>query len=117
MEERKHCNKCNNDKSLTEFYKSKNHVDGLQGVCKECYKKYRRNINAMSKSSKRASIYKWKKTNKNHYPDPEFVWEQIENNITGDEFQDRLNKKYALYDHGNLGKKHRPHKQREKHGR
>jgi len=47
----------------------------------------------------------WKKTNKNHYPDSEWVWAQLENGVTGTKLYDKLDVKYALSTHGNLGRK------------
>ena len=52
----------------------------------------------------------WKKTNKNHYPDSEWVWTQLENNLDVEEFYRNLDKKYELKAHGNTGKKHKSHK-------
>jgi hypothetical protein len=46
-----------------------------------------------------------KKTNPNHYPDPQWVWNQIEKGITGEELYDKMDVKYSLKAHGNLGKK------------
>ena len=36
----KTCNKCNQTKPLTEFYKDKTKNDGLHSICKECEKEY-----------------------------------------------------------------------------
>lgn len=33
----KHCKKCNQDKSITEFWKNKTTADGLQAWCKPCW--------------------------------------------------------------------------------
>jgi len=43
------------------------------------------------------------KTNKNHYPDSDWVWQQIENSTTGRALGEALDKKYALKAHGNEG--------------
>ncbi len=32
----KHCRRCNTDKPITEFYKSKANADGYDGRCKAC---------------------------------------------------------------------------------
>jgi len=53
----------------------------------------------------RRTTKKWEKVNKNHYPDPEWVWTQIENGESPASFHEKLNAKYALNAHGNLGKK------------
>lgn len=53
--------------------------------------------------------HEWKKTNRNHYPDSEWVWEQLENGVTGDKLYNAIDKKYALKTHGNLNKKHKSH--------
>jgi hypothetical protein len=56
-------------------------------------------------------IKKWNKTKKNHYPDSDWVWQQLENNTGVEEFYNKLDKKYHLSDqHGNKGKKHKSHK-------
>jgi hypothetical protein len=50
----KKCNKCNIEKSLTEYHKSKSSKDGLQYRCKLCVKKsdrkYKKNKNGKTKS-------------------------------------------------------------------
>ena len=45
----------------------------------------------------------WVKNNKKHYPDPDWVWEQIENNESPASLHDAMEKKYALKKHGNTG--------------
>jgi hypothetical protein len=55
-------------------------------------------------------IKKWKKTNKKHYPDSDWVWQQLEYNLGVEEFYRNLDKKYELKSHGNKGKKHKSHK-------
>ena len=63
--------------------------------------KYRKLKNVEGKRSCR----KLTKTNKNHYPDPEWVWTQIENNESPAVIYEKMDVKYALNAHGNLGKK------------
>jgi hypothetical protein len=53
----------------------------------------------------RRKVRKFQKTNKNHYPDPFWVWQQIENDFPASDFTDKLEKKYELKKHGNLGTK------------
>ena len=53
---------------------------------------------------KKRRIHKvWEKTNKNHYPDTEWVWAQIENNEAPYTLHEAMEKKYALKKHGNVG--------------
>jgi len=40
VEDFKRCSKCGEEKPLSEFYRSKNHKDGLQYWCKGCVKEY-----------------------------------------------------------------------------
>ena len=53
----------------------------------------------------RRKTRKLPKSNPNHYPDPFWVWQQIENNLPASDFSDQLEKKYTLKAHGNLGQK------------
>lgn len=43
--DKKHCNKCNEEKSYNEFYKHKSRKDGLQSLCKVCDKGYQTTLN------------------------------------------------------------------------
>lgn len=47
----KHCNKCDTDKPLTEFYSCKR--SGLQPKCKDCEKKYKKATSKKDKENKR----------------------------------------------------------------
>lgn len=40
--ETKHCNKCGKDKPISEFSKNASKKDGLQSMCKECTKEYKK---------------------------------------------------------------------------
>lgn len=40
--ETKHCNKCGKDKPISEFGKNSSKKDGLQSMCKECTKEYKK---------------------------------------------------------------------------
>lgn len=76
--------------------------------CKSCDKrkgtmnKYKNNNTIKSRGKK-----VWEKVNKNHYPDPDWVWIQIENNESPASYTEKLNQKYALSTHGNKGKANR----------
>ncbi len=53
----KHCPKCNNDKSIDNFYKAKERKDGLRAICKPCCSKtynesYHRNKDGWVKRNK-----------------------------------------------------------------
>ena len=41
----------------------------------------------------RDTTKKWKKSNKNHYPDSDWVWSQLENNVTGEKLYNAIDKK------------------------
>ena len=80
----------------------------VSSYCKSCEKNKtlmnkRRNNNTMKSRGKKV----WEKVNRNHYPDPDWVWTQIENNESPASYTDKLNKKYALSTHGNTGKANR----------
>jgi len=47
----KKCYNCGEIKNLTEFHKSKNRPDGVNGKCKECTKKYHKNRNKTKNNS------------------------------------------------------------------
>lgn len=60
----KKCKKCNENKSLDEFYKSKNSKDGREGLCKSCRRSSRKKhtiickgCNKSFKSAKKNSVY------------------------------------------------------------
>ena len=56
----------------------------------------------MGQKAKKYSITKvWEKTNKKHYPDPDWVWNQIENKDV--KLTEAMDVKYALKKHGNTG--------------
>jgi|GEM_PF-5583814 len=40
MDKLKRCRKCKEEKSLTKFYKNKNHKDGFDSKCKQCISAY-----------------------------------------------------------------------------
>lgn len=66
-------------------------------------------IEGVKKQTKKRSVAtrQWEKVNKNHYPDPEWVWQQIEMNESPASFHEKLEQKYALSKHGNSGKVNR----------
>ena len=80
----------------------------FSSYCKSCEK----NVTLMNKrrlnnTLKGRGKKVWEKTNKNHYPDPDWVWQQIENNESPAKFMEKLEQKYALSKHGNSGKNNR----------
>ena len=67
----------------------------------------------MAELKKYKIIKVWERTNKNHYPDQEWVWNQIENSESTTLFNNAMEKKYALKEHGNTGNPgYRYHKNR-----
>jgi len=92
---------------------------GLGSLCKSCDKtrsiERKRNrklgiipVKKHNKKNKRSySPKEWVKSNKNHYPDPDWVWRQIELGEGGAVFMEKLEQKYALSKHGNSGKNNR----------
>jgi len=104
------CKICGIEKTLENTYQRS---DGkLSTYCKECDKEksyiakgYNRDMD--KKSRRKPGNKVWQKTNKNHYPDPEWVWQQIELNEGAAQFMESINKKYALSTHGNKGKSNR----------
>lgn len=77
--------------------------------CKSCDKrKGTMNKRKNSKDTLKSRGRKvWEKVNKNHYPDPEWVWTQIENNESPASYTEKLNAKYSLSTHGNTGRTNR----------
>ena len=57
------------------------------------------------RKGRKTTIKTWERTNKNWYPDPEWVWTQLENHNSGTALYNKIDVKYELSDHGNLGKK------------
>lgn len=111
MEERKKCRNCQVEQVITEFYTDPKKVDGRSSRCKTCHKAYSKRYNMKPFKDK-----KWNKTNKNHYPDSDWVWQQLENGVTGLELYDKIDKKYELKAHGNKGKKHKTTWDRRRNG-
>jgi len=63
----------------------------------------------MPQKTKKYKVTKvWEKTNKKHYPDPEWVWSQIENEDV--KVSEAMEVKYALKKHGNTGKNNNRYK-------
>ena len=120
MEEKK-CYKCLRTLSVDQFYKLAASKDGYYNRCKSCDKAVQKQYYTSVKKPKKAKLKEmgnkllgrerknWVKTNKNHYPDSEWVWTQLENGVTGKNLYDKIETKYALSTHGNLGKKHKTH--------
>ena len=109
------CVKCGIVKTEENSYK--NQYGKLGSLCKSCdkeaTKERKRNqrlgiIPMRKKTNRRSTTGKeWIKSNKNHYPDPDWVWQQIENNESPAMFMEKLEQKYALSKHGNSGKNNR----------
>ncbi len=59
------CSKCKVEKHVTCFNNSKKHKDGLNGICKDCWNESKRAHyqKDSSKTSKKASVKKWRKNN------------------------------------------------------
>lgn len=56
---KKKCNRCLEEKSLTEFFKDKGHSTGHYSICKAC---------------KQAATYKWREENRGKYNDGAKLW-------------------------------------------
>lgn len=112
--EEKQCKRCQQILPLSSFYKSYTTKDKHSPKCKPCECEHRREKRAMGLG--RPKKQRWVRTNKNHYPDSEWVWTQLENGITGTKLYEKIDKKYALSDHGNLGKSHKKHKPHKRYG-
>lgn len=50
---KKHCPRCEQDKSTCDFYKSRNHSDGLQSWCTVCTQEYLRNYRQCEENKQR----------------------------------------------------------------
>jgi len=110
--EEKKCSKCQQIQPTTNFYRNREAKDGLQYTCKACDKvrgrEQKRKVASKNKRHDPMNKYKpknWKKTNRKHYPDSEWVWTQLENGVTGVDLYKKMDVKYTLSDHGNLGRK------------
>jgi hypothetical protein len=60
----KTCKKCNVEKALSEYYKSKKNLDGLDGTCKACRIIYSTQWQKDNPEKKKAT---WRKANYNRY--------------------------------------------------
>lgn len=110
-----HCISCGILKTEENAYRNSN--GGASSYCKSCEKESskqnkrnkRLGIIPMKKNPNIRSVatHQWTKTNKNHYPDPDWVWTQIENNESPAMFMEKLDQKYSLSAHGNKGKNNR----------
>lgn len=104
VEEKKHCKGCNTTRNIDEFYPDKWSSTGRASKCKYCHREYHKQFSLEYKNKK------WTKNPKNTFPDSDWVWEQIEQNLGHQEFNRRLEQKYGFKEHGNKGKKHKSHK-------
>jgi len=102
VEEKRLCNKCGVERPLTDYYPSPGQKNGIHARCKFCHREYQRSLKLNHPQKQ------WKKANKNHYPDPDWVWTQLENNVSGVDLCNKIEEKYELKTHGNKGKKHKP---------
>lgn len=59
----KHCNTCNQDKELTEFYIAKTSKDGYSSQCKECIKARQTRYNAIHKEEQKIRDAEYRKNN------------------------------------------------------
>lgn len=50
------------------------------------------------------------KREKNTLFDTEWIWRQLENDVSTDELFEKIEEKYELKEHGNKGRKHKKHK-------
>ena len=96
------CVRCNVLKTSENAYVYK---DGRHGsYCKSCeIQNSKENRKKWSDMAKRNTTKTWNKTNWNHYPDPDWVWTQIENGNIGAKLYEKMDKKYELKAHGNTG--------------
>ena len=113
MDERKikgklHCRKCNKGKTIENTFIQRHNVYGFRwaSYCKSCElamkkdkRKQMKKENRISKKYKTTKV--WEKTNKNHYPDQDWVWQQLE--TPGINVAEAIEKKYHLKSHGNEG--------------
>ena len=71
METNKVCNKCNTEKSLTEFHKAKNNKSGHQYSCKTCSnikaKKFREKYSRLETRNKKIKKFAAVARNKRQY--------------------------------------------------
>ena len=72
--ESKICYKCKQIKSIMEFYKNKDHKDGLQNICKECDKAESKKYREANPGKNNLTVKNWRK---NH---PEYQKEWREKN-------------------------------------
>lgn len=105
-----HCKICGLKKTIENTYV---YLNKLSSYCKSCEKiktakNKRVEIRMINKTKKRSVTPKiWEKTNKNHYPDSEWVWAQIEMNEAPSTIMEKMDQKYALSVHGNTGRSNR----------
>ena len=95
------CSKCKIPKTLDCFYKDKQVIDGISGVCKECRKKYQDSISKEKKSKYRNSVSKEKKEKKAKWQNNYFKTEK------GKLARRSASKKYSSSEAGKLVKKKR----------
>lgn len=62
----KHCNKCGQDKNLSDFPKDNSRKDGHRHECKNCHNTYLRKHYKKNKEKRNKSSKKWKIKNKRH---------------------------------------------------
>ena len=65
----KECNKCNDSKFLTEFFKDKNRKDGYSPLCKECQKENNKLRYSLKKEEIKTKTNEYYHKNKEHLKD------------------------------------------------
>lgn len=103
------CTICGCVKTVENTWQSKR-TGKFNSYCRECDKQRTRynNYYSQMKTTKHTKGNKrWERTNKNHYPNPDWVWSQIELGLNAEQYSNNLEKKYALKKHGNTGSANR----------
>lgn len=65
----KKCNKCNETKEYSEFYKAKSNLDGYRGSCKQCCSNYNKEWQAKNPEKARAAWRTAEKKSRNLHRD------------------------------------------------
>ena len=71
---KKYCWYCDKTLDISLYHKSKNRIDGLQGMCKNCHKSYRKEWLSQNKEKYKKSCKIWENNNKKRIYNTKKQW-------------------------------------------
>lgn len=76
MQKKKYCWYCDRDLNVSLFHKSSKRPDGLQGMCKDCHKKYRKEWMNKNLNKYKQSCKSWRANNQDKIYIKQKIWRE-----------------------------------------